>query len=80
MKNYVLELLGCDDSTTIVLALTAGEILLLERLVSKTHEKSTSHCMPVINIYTLAAYNEANPYIRLGADGRRLVNEPKRGR
>ena len=48
--TYEIELVGCDDYTTIYMELTSEEYELLKRVSDLSKEASEYDCMPIIGI------------------------------
>ncbi len=50
MKTYRIDLVGCDDTTTIIADLTESDFNTIEALSLQSQETSTSQCEPVMRI------------------------------
>lgn len=48
--TYMIGIHGCDDSTYLVVDLTAEEAALIERLAALSEKESTYGCMPTLAI------------------------------
>ena len=49
--KYVIELIGCDDTTNFEMELTEDELKLLQRVAKKSKETSSYSCMPIMRVY-----------------------------
>lgn len=52
-KKYIIELIGCDDTTSFEMELTQEELNLLTRVSELSKETSTYGCMPTMWIEEL---------------------------
>ena len=50
-KRYVINLYGCDDTTSWTMELTDEEAKLITTLSKKSEEVSSYPCMPTLDIY-----------------------------
>lgn len=51
MNKYVIENLGCDDSTSFTMDLTNEELQLIIRFIEENNKGASYCCIPNINIY-----------------------------
>lgn len=51
MKTYLVENIGCDDTTTFEIGLTDEELKTVLRFIKLNNKNSTYRCMPKIDIY-----------------------------
>ena len=49
-NEYMIQLIGCDDATIVILDLTAAEISAIAALAVAVNDASTSNCMPTMKI------------------------------
>jgi len=50
MQKYEISVLGCDDSTSIQIELSASEYELIKKVAEKITDASTYSCMPTMVI------------------------------
>lgn len=49
-KEYLVEVDGCDDSTSLIIRLDDAEFAIIEELASRVTEASTYVCKPTMDI------------------------------
>lgn len=59
-KSYVIELIGCDDTTRFLMELNEKEFKLIEKISKISKETSSYGCMPtlVVEEYSRTLENE----------------------
>ena len=50
-KEYLVEVLGCDDSTSLIIEAEDSEFLAIKKLVEQVNEKSDDLCQPTMSIH-----------------------------
>ena len=50
-KEYLVEVLGCDDATSLIIEAEDSEFLAIKKLVGQVNEKSDSLCQPTMSIH-----------------------------
>ena len=63
-KEYLVKVVGCDDSTDFIIQATDAEFAVIKKLAERVTEASANHCQPDMSI------REATK-----ADKRRLEDE-----
>lgn len=58
MKDYLIAVHGCDDSTHVSMTLTDEQAALLSELAEKVEKASTYQCMPTMEIKLLEEASE----------------------
>ena len=49
-KTYVIDLMGCDDSTVFKMDLDETELELVKKIAKKSEELSECRCMPTLHV------------------------------
>ena len=50
MTRHIIEVLGCDDYTTVPMELTEAEVAVIQRLADMVKAAESSRCKPVITV------------------------------
>ena len=50
-KDYLIEVLGCDDATSLIIEAEDSEFLAIKKLVEQVNEKSANLCQPTMSIH-----------------------------
>ena len=51
MSKYIIELVGCDDTTEFTMDIDEYDLDILKEVAKKSQETSTYRCQPVMFIY-----------------------------
>lgn len=50
-KEYLVEVVGCDDATQFLILADDDEFAVMEKLAERVTEESANGCQPVMSIY-----------------------------
>ena len=58
MKKYLIENMGCDDTTRFEIELTDEELKTIIKFIKANNKSSKCQCQPTIDIYNKYFYND----------------------